>query len=361
MGKLEEIAGDLRQRIVRGEFAPGERLPNYQTLQKRHEASSVTVRRAVQELVEDGFAVSRERSGVYVADHPPHEDAFGLVFPSAPDPSGRWNRYFSVLREEAVRSGAFRIYHDIDVRRSGPDYARLCEDVARLRLGGVLFASPPWALGGTPLLTADLPPRAAVMGRYEFEETPAIGVGPSLPSALEVFAGAGRTRVARVCASSFAGLASDQAVFEATLAARGMETRTRWTQYVDLTHPETALPATLSLFHAEQTVRPDALFVHDDNLIEPVEDALVRAGVRVPEEVLVVAQCNFPQPPPRRVPMRRVGYDTGELLRIALDLFATRMRGEAPPPVSIVPCRTEPDGAEALPFVPSGSPALSRS
>jgi DNA-binding LacI/PurR family transcriptional regulator len=68
------------------------------------------------------------------------------------------------------------------------------------------------------------------------------------------------------------------------------------------------------LMHSNQTERPDALLITDDNLIEPVTAGLVAAGVRVPDDLEIVAHCNFPWPAPTHLPITRVGYNVRRLL-----------------------------------------------
>ena len=70
---------------------------------------------------------------------------------------------------------------------------------------------------------------------------------------------------------------------------------------------------TLALVHlafvVQQPERPDGLIVTDDNLLTSASEGLLAAGVRVPEEVSVVALTNFPNLVPSAVPVTRIGFD----------------------------------------------------
>lgn len=349
MSRVLAISDVLAGDIALGRYAPGERLPNYQELQATYGASSVTISRAVRLLIENEHVVSRKREGVFVAERPPFTRRLGLVFPSAPDERGRWNRYYDVLScaaLEARQGYSFRQYYQVDGRPDRAAQARLVEDAARWRIGGVLFASPPYPLSGTPLLQAAFPPRVAVMSEPSFSHTPVMRLAPSLDAALGVLARRGCRRVARLCNSSMATQTAEREAFVAAVQAHGLETRPRWTQYIDLNHPAAARPATLSFFHAEQTVRPDALFIQDDNLVPWVEAALSEAPVTVPERVRVLALCNFPQPRPGRVPIERLGYDLRVLLDQAIERLRDGLRGDSRAGVSVVPlCIEDADGA----------------
>ena len=58
----------MRQRVVRGELKPGDRLPNERELALAYGVSRNVVREAVRALVKDGLVEVRQGSGTYVAD-----------------------------------------------------------------------------------------------------------------------------------------------------------------------------------------------------------------------------------------------------------------------------------------------------
>jgi GntR family transcriptional regulator len=61
------LAQDLREKIVAGEIGAGEALPSERDLCQIMGASRVTVRRAMDTLIEEGLIVRRQGSGTYVA------------------------------------------------------------------------------------------------------------------------------------------------------------------------------------------------------------------------------------------------------------------------------------------------------
>jgi hypothetical protein len=77
--------------------------------------------------------------------------------------------------------------------------------------------------------------------------------------------------------------------------------------------------------------RPDAILVNDDYLVEAVTQGVLDAGRRVPEDVVVVAQCNFPHLPPAVTPVVRLGYDLPDLMDRALAALL-----EPEPPTEVV-------------------------
>ena len=64
------IADELRRRIAAGEIAPGRLLPSEAELAAHHQASRVTVRKALAQLKMDGIVDSRQGFGWYVVNAP---------------------------------------------------------------------------------------------------------------------------------------------------------------------------------------------------------------------------------------------------------------------------------------------------
>ncbi len=68
--RYKEIAEILRHGIRRGTYGPGQVLPSEAELGRMHEASRVTVRKALEELRADGLVESRQGFGWMVAAEP---------------------------------------------------------------------------------------------------------------------------------------------------------------------------------------------------------------------------------------------------------------------------------------------------
>src|SRR5690349_6450653 len=67
----DRLAARLRAELKAGEWRPGERLPTEHQLAQAHGVSRTVVREAVHQLRSRGLLVSRQGSGVYVAEAPP--------------------------------------------------------------------------------------------------------------------------------------------------------------------------------------------------------------------------------------------------------------------------------------------------
>ena len=64
--KHERIAEDLRARIRAGELADGDRLPGENVLMEQYGVARMTARQALAELQNEGLAIARKGSGVFV-------------------------------------------------------------------------------------------------------------------------------------------------------------------------------------------------------------------------------------------------------------------------------------------------------
>ena len=72
-----QILEDLREKIISGELGLGERLGSHRELAEAYGVSIITVRRALAELVRQGYLYARVGKGTFVARSTPRKDAPG--------------------------------------------------------------------------------------------------------------------------------------------------------------------------------------------------------------------------------------------------------------------------------------------
>lgn len=325
--KHTAIIQALRARIVSGEFGPGSVLPNRETLQHSYRASRATIQQVFDELQSDGFVTTNGRGGTAVVPRPPHLHRIALVFPPA---HHYGNRFWSALDNEA-RAMAQRGEREVVIHTgvaAGPDspaYRQLLSEVESQRLAGLIFAALPDQLANSPIWSSSI---AKVVIRASSGAFPEPSIYPDQHSfvqrAIASLAGSGCRRIAALVVENFPvdGLRRE-------LAAAGLESAAHLIQAVPLSDPGWAKPLVQLLFNADQRVQPDGLVICDDNLVEHALAGLDAARVRVPEAVQVVAHCNFPWPVPSVLPVRRLGFDTGEVLRACLAQLDRRRAGQA--------------------------------
>jgi len=356
INRLEQIVAELRREIVEGAFPPGERLPTRLELETRFEASPHTIQRAMNRLKQDGFILASRRVGTYVAENPPHICNFGLVIPA----SGRRSRFYAALREavgfvengHTVRFGEYYSSREVGSRE---DVARLCRDVRSHRVAGLILAGPPDDLVGTPALEQAGVPRVVTHSMLGFGLPMILPDGGSfLDRAVEYLVARGRRHIAHLCVD-FPWYHMEE--FEGEVKRRGVEVRPYWTQAIPLgTLFRTAASVVNLLMHLKGEDRPDALIIHDDNLVEHAVAGLLAAGVKVPQELDVVAHSNYPSPVPSVLPLKRLGFDCRQILVECLRVLQMQRRGEEPPAVTEVPAVFEDELDTGPSEAPWGDP-----
>src|SRR6476659_3229218 len=77
--KHRVILRELRERIIRGVYGPGGRIPTRRELMDEFAAGPVTVQRALDHLLRGGVVVSRGAHGTVVSSAPPHLCRFAIA------------------------------------------------------------------------------------------------------------------------------------------------------------------------------------------------------------------------------------------------------------------------------------------
>jgi len=339
----ERTSRRIRRWIIRAEFAPRSRLPAHRELARRLDANVFVVQLALQQLAEEGFVELRGRDGTYVAATPPHLRRFALAFPAPWDAPG-FVRFWTVLADEARRMTAegeaeFELYSCANrALPEAADYRRLVDDVRRHRLAGILFAGPPFLVAGTPILREAGIARVAIMARGSFPGVAALemaGEAEFLQRAVTLLRERGRRRLA------WLGVPGNRwEEIPALVRTLGVESRPEWVHVGNQSHPGPAANLMRLLARLPAEERPDSLVITDDNLVGPACQGLRSGSVRVPQDMEVVAHCNFPAPA-SDLPIHWLGYDIQNLLRTAVEFMRRRRNGGDSPRSFRVPLEFE--------------------
>lgn len=294
--------------------------------------SSATLQQAMNLLTDEGFIVSMTRNGTVVSETSPHLTEIAIVFPEA---SGD-NRFWTALGNEAIkpRDDGFnlRCWYGIDEHIKNPDRLQLEQDVLNGRLAGIFFASSPHFLVDSPLLMQPRIARVAfgtedIITRFQQTLSVVSLKGGSFSErAITRLLERGRRRLAVVNTFGTGGYEK----WSAATARNGCELPPWAYHEVDQKHALTARYLARLLFRESMPDRPDGLIITDDNLVEQVTLGLADAGVNVPEDLDIVAHCNFPWPPPSALPVTRLGFDAHRILEEGLCLLRETIAG-APP------------------------------
>jgi DNA-binding LacI/PurR family transcriptional regulator len=334
--KQSMISEHLRKEIIQGKFPPGGRLPTQVQLVDQFRVSGVTIQRALDRLIREGFICTHGRNGTFVAAHPPHLFKYGVVFRDQPK-VGR-SRYHQMLEAQALRlqrSGDRKVtifngitgHEDTEPSRQLLDLVRSHQMAGLLLIDGDTFRD-------TPLLDEAGIYRCAIMSmKVDTLGCPIVfpDMTGMIDLALDTLVQRGRKRVATL---STMGVHQEVGQYlRHAMAARGITTYDRWQQIVPHDIPEAVRNNVLMMMSADRD-RPDGLFIVDDNLAEGASSGLVMAGVNVPRDVEVVAHCNFPWLAPSVLPMQRVGFDTRQIMETAVNVIDMQRQGQRAPTVT---------------------------
>ena len=336
--KQQAICQGLRAQIIDGTLPPGAQLPIRSELEKRFNVSSNTLQRALDRLIREGFIYAKGTAGTYVAEQPPHLTHYGVVLPHQRRTDPIRNRFLQAMVNEAERRDGdggfrFRVYHVAEPIADDEEAQRLITHVRDHRLAGLLFLTTPDMFAGTPALEEAHPGRVVV------------NAGPSQPvpvvrfdwpnfldRALGALAQRGCQRVALVGGTGVERRLGD--AWRELARGYGMRTAAHWVQGVDLNEPAGADHLAQLLMYAGQAHRPDGLVIADDNLVEAATAGVQAAGVRAPDELAIIAHCNFPWPTPSVLPVQRLGFDARHVFQRCLDMIE-QQRDDAGEPADV--------------------------
>ena len=340
MGRPSEkegmIVSTIREGVISGRLAPGSHLASYGILEQDFGASRMTLHRAIGKLKEEGFLDSLERKGVFVSAKPPHLNRIALMMAMP----GRKNRFCACL-EEAARELAEADGRELVVLTNfseshckTAEFGRLRNEIATRMFAGMMVAFEPDKSSCPEIFNNSIP--KVYFNRVRREE----GIKLDLDSdsfarkVLERLKGRGATRIA-ILSYPHVNFNMESAV--RLLDGYGLRSKPEW--QIGMDNPEIAGSLTRLIFSSPSGERPDGLLLTDDHLAEHAAKGVIEAGLRVPEDLKVVSHCNWTLPPPRPFPMELLGYDSRQLMRLAVDSIdaANAGRGSSTKGIRIEP------------------------
>lgn len=353
--EYDRVRHAIRGQIMAGAYPPGTRLPSFAEFGRALKVGQATVQKALDQLIRDGFVRTSRRAGTFVCDPLPHRSRLALLVPRVMHGDLLYRAITQAAQWVAENSRWQLVQYQTGARRDMPDdSARLIDDLAHHRVGGLIFAGTSEAGHAAPQL-ADL-----ALPRVAYQSTPEEGIAAITPDlagfirrATEHVVARGCRRVAVLCLD--AGHAGTEEGLLRHLRQAGCPTAPHLIQFISLGwERRRAVTSVLRLLMAlGRSKQPDALIVHDDNLVADVVAALLTLGLRVPDDLNVVALANFPlAADAQQLPAVRIGFDHRNYLCLAIAAIACRLRQGSPPPVQQLPAVLETEFLSAAPQIP---------
>lgn len=339
-----DVLASLRREILGQELQVADRLPTREALAQRFGTTRVTIQKAFDRLAAEGLVRTEGSRGTFVAATRPLVREYALTLPWTE--YGAPSAFYNALRREAGRHRRAEChvsaYQGINPHAGHADYQRLRGLVEAHRVTGIIFGSNPRAfpasLEGSPLLTEPHIARVAIEAAADPGGIPS--VYPDLSTfrheALAKLVQAGRRRIAHLLLADPVWQVGREAV-RALSESLGLALPDAWLQGAPADTPELARYIVEQWWREPATSRPDALIVHDDNLVPEATRGLAAAGARVPDEIAVVAHTNFPYPTPSAVPVTRLGYDIRRLMEICFERLDQQRRGDTLEALTLLP------------------------
>jgi len=291
----EDIARKLRAEILR-DRRPGDRIDPEPALAARFGVSIVTIRNATLLLANEGLVRRRHGSGTYVCDRratrhvgiavcvdaqaTPHAYAFHLRVAG---------HVWAALEEHGCRVKQYVSRHESAARRPQLAHEEMVRDAQRGALAALvaLQALPKplarrIAAAGVPMTGSEDLAQARVGVDYD-------GL---VRDGVRALAEAGRERIGLIGWGAPQDYRNIGDVFLEEMASRGLSARAEWIR-ADLPadHPGSGWSAFREIWTASRE-KPDGLLICDDVLYRDAATAIWTAGVRVPDDLMVVTHCN---------------------------------------------------------------------
>lgn len=164
--KYRLIASDLRAAIQRGDYLPQARLPGENDLMRQYQVARMTARQALSQLINEGLAVARKGSGVYVREfRPVVRSGIGRLA------AGGWGSGRSIWSSDISQRDL--AVDQVEVRRAEPpEDVRLLLDLPDDPDVMVIARSRRYVLDGKPVLlsVSYLPASIAAGTMVEYQD-----------------------------------------------------------------------------------------------------------------------------------------------------------------------------------------------
>lgn len=139
IAKHKAVYSELRQMILEGRLAAGERIPPDDGLAAKFQCGRGTVRRAIQSLVEEGLLRGQQGSGTYVQTRP-REAFIGIIVPNLINPDH--SQLVSAVTAAAAMRGYTALLAVVEQGREGyeriPIEWQFIEKMGRMHVAGLV-------------------------------------------------------------------------------------------------------------------------------------------------------------------------------------------------------------------------------
>lgn len=339
------ITDALRRDILAGRYAVGRRLPSVGTLTRKFGVARATVHHAFEELAHEGLVSRRQGSGTFVYRRPP-QSKIGLIVPGVAVTDffkpvvSEINR---LAREEGYELRFREVWSDAREERIA-QVREFAAEFVKDDIAGVIYEPLAGPVGdevnpqvldmfdrkGVPvvLLDCDIVPFPD-RSRYDVVGVNDLEAGARIAKHLEA-AGAKRIHflICELCPTTFlnrlAGAESQLRLDGAKMPKGG-----------NVLYAEADDLNALKRYLKRQARRPDAFICSNDAIAAVFKQTLEKAGLRVPEDVLLTGFADLPVASLMTPPLTTIRQDREEMARAAFRRISDRIANPSLPPCDL--------------------------
>jgi len=342
--RREELKRIIRDSLLSMDLKPGDQLPSRPKLKEMTGISGNSVQAAIDELVNEGFLEVRLGQGTYVRDRPPHLSRYVVAYPE----SNQHSNYLHVFHHVAHQHWTddhrqFLLCNDryhISGQGELSTYQELFAAAQSGTIAGIIMPRPDsyvvnhpvWETAKVPMVTVshvdELPLNLRTLSiTLDMQELKR--------KALTWLAEQGCKRIGIITLSSQAYHGKELADIARSIGLDCPENMVLGTTFDHAAWGKTAVQIMMML---PDDLRPEGLFLTDDNLIGCVTEAL--RDFPSSKHPKIVSHANYPIMTPNPRGWHRLGFDIRELLDRAVEMIdLARTSSEVVEPITI-PCRT---------------------
>lgn len=335
-----QIVDDIKSKIAKKEFKAGDQLGSHAELAALYGVSLITVKKALETLIHDGFVFSRVGKGTYVAQpafeaQPREHQTIGLVLRDIRSP------FFSRIMH-SVENAAYELGYHVLLSNSSGKAEKEEAQIARFRkfgVNGMIIASMSHKYHATPtvrkLLHEGFP---FVMVSYiADEDVPFVGSDHKLGGymATEYLMKLGYQRIGYINGEK-GNLVGDlrRRGYEEALRAyhRRIDKRLMYHLRMRGEWHDYDSGSEIGKRFRKMKLKPDAFFVYNDLSALGFMDAVLAQGLRVPEDVAIVGFDDIERGEYATVPLTTVRQPAALIGKEAMELLLQLMGGKSSSP-----------------------------
>ena len=336
------IADELRAEIIRI-HQPGDRFGSQNELARRFGVSHLTVREAISALVQEGLLERRFGSGTYVSDFNSHMHVGILTELDLTCPRTSYFyihlalKTMEILEAKGVRT---RLY--IGSTSSGDEsgcpnaVSQLMPEIEGGHVSGLIIFSCPFVEElrrmlqekGIPYSSDPAWPNPAFTSFHP----------PMVKLGVETLLGEGCRRIAFIEHGHKGGDARNRDLFTKLISDAGLPVYRSWIGRA-IAGSEGDSRRALKQIWGAQREKPDGFLVLDDIIYREISPMFLHSGIRLPEDLVVVAHANEGDPLPMSPSPIRILVDPSECAEIMVNHLLAKLTGAAPRSLECVPLR----------------------